>query len=181
MTAWSTLAIAVSLALWAGGATADGGVVVASGPVAALRASVLVSPAPLRSGPAEWSVWLQDASGAPVLDAEVEFELQRHGVSGHHSRRVVAARREASANRLLYSALVDLPEPGSWRVTLRVTRGEHGELGQLGFELPVGPATGRAGEHWRALSLPPIALGLFALHQWLSRGERRRARRNPKA
>ena len=178
MTAWSTLAIAVSLALWAGGATADGGVVVASGPVAALRASVLVSPAPLRSGPAEWSVLLQDASGAPVLDAEVEFELQLHGVSGHHSRRVVAARREASANRLLYSALVDLPEPGTWQVVLLVTRGEHG---RLGFELPVGPATGRAVEHWRALSLPPIALGLFALHQWLSRGERRRARRNPKA
>jgi len=162
------------LAAWAGAARADVGGVVASGRAGPLRASVLVSPTPLRAGLAEWSVLLQDAGGAPVLDAEVELELHRHGASGHHAPRVVAARREASANRLLYSALVDLPEPGTWRVALRVTRGEHG---QLGFGLPVGPATGRAVEHWRALSLPPIALGLFALHQWLSRGERRRARK----
>ncbi len=173
--------LALVLAAWAGAARADGGGVVASGRAGPLRASVLVSPTPLRAGPAEWSVLLQDAGGAPVLDAEVELELHRHGASGHHAHRVVAARREASTNRLLYSALVDLPEPGSWRVALRVTRGEHAQLGQLGFELPVGPATGRAVEHWRALLLPPVALGLFALHQWLSRGERRRARRNPRA
>ncbi len=166
--------LALVLAAWAGAAArADVGGVVASGRAGPFRASVLVSPTPPRAGPAEWSVLLQDAGGAPVLDAEVELELHRHGASGHHAHRVVAARREASTNRLLYSALVDLPEPGTWQVALRVTRGEHG---QLGFELPVGPATGRAGEHWRALSLPPIAHGLFALHQWLSRGERRRAR-----
>ena len=165
--------LALVLAAWAGAARADVGGVVASGRAGPLRASVLVSPTPLRAGLAEWSVLLQDAGGAPVLDAEVELELHRHGASGHHAHRVVAARREASTNRLLYSALVDLPEPGTWQVVLLVTRGEHG---RLGFELPVGPATGRAVEHWRALSLPPIALGLFALHQWLSRGERRRAR-----
>ncbi len=171
--------LALVLAAWAGAARADGGVVVASGQAGALRASVLVSPTPLRSGRAEWSVLLQDASGAPVLDAEVEIELHRHGAAGGHgSHRVVRARREASANRLLYSVLVDLPEPGTWRVTLRLTRGERG---QLGFELPVGPARGGAAEHWRALLLPPVALGLFALHQWLSLGQRRRARRNPGA
>jgi len=165
-------------ALWAGAARADVGGVVASGRVGPLRASVLVSPTPLRAGLAEWSVLLQDASGAPVLDAEVELELHRQGASGHHAHRVVAARREASTNRLLYSALVDLPEPGTWQVALRVTRGEQH---QLSFELPVGPATGRAGEHWRALALPPVALGLFVLHQWLSLGERRRTRRRPGA
>ncbi len=171
--------LALVLAGWAGAAQADGGVVVASGPVGALRASVLVSPAPLRSGPTEWSVLLQDAGGAPVLDAEVELELHRPGGSGgHHARRVVSARREASANRLLSIAVVDLPEPGTWRVALRVMREEGG---RLDFEVPVGPARGRAAAHWRALALPPVALGLFALHQWLSRRERRRARRNPRA
>ena len=169
--------LALVLAAWAGAARADGGAVVASGRAGSLRASVLVSPTPLRAGPAEWSVLLQDADGAPVLDAEVELELHRPGGSGgHHARRVVSARREASANRLLYSAVVDLPEPGTWRVALRVTRGERG---RLDFEVPVAPARGRALEHWRALSLPPIALGLFALHQWLSRRKRRRPSRRP--
>lgn len=172
------------LAAWAGTVRADGGVVVASGHAGALRASILVSPTPLRSGPAEWSVLLQDKSGAPVLDAEVELELQRQGAPGQHSgehggqhsgkhgsHRVVALQRADSANRLLYSARVDLPEPGTWRVALRVTGGEGG---RLDFEVPVGPAQSAAAEHWRALALPPLALGLFALHQWLHlRGRRR--------
>jgi len=99
------LALAACLALWADAAGADGGVVVASGRVGALRASVLVSPVPLRAGPVEWSVLLQDAEGAPVLDAEVELELHGPGgAAGHAAHRVVVARRETSSNRLLYGA-----------------------------------------------------------------------------
>jgi hypothetical protein len=159
--AWS-IAVVLVLAAQVGTAFADGGVVVASGAAGALRASVLISPAPLRAGPTEWSVLLQDAGGAPVLDGHVGLEI---------GDRVVPAQRDASTNRLLYTARVDLSEVGTVPVALHVT-----DHGRLDFEVTVGAARGRGAEHWRVLAIPPVALALFALHQWLRLRERRRRR-----
>jgi hypothetical protein len=168
---FSGVAAALALVVWpAAEAGADGGVVVARGRVASLDCTVLVAPAPLRAGLSEWSVLLQRAADAGVvLDAEVEIELRRTESGAAHAHRLVAsATRQASANRLFYTALLHLPEAGGWHGSVRV-RSAEGE-GALVVEVGVAPGVGPLREHWRALGLPPLALGLFGLHQWLVLG-----------
>ena len=158
-------------------ASADGGVVVARGRVGHLDCTVLVAPAPLRAGRAEWSILLRDPETAEVvLDAEVELELRRARAGTGPGLQRATATRAASDNRLLYSARIELPQPGSWQAVARVRRA--GGEARFGFEVAVAPALGALREHWRALALPPLALGLFALHQWLvlASGARRRQR-----
>jgi len=176
----SCVAAALLLAVWpAAEAGADGGVLVARGRVASLDCTVLAAPAPLRAGLSEWSVLLQRAADASVvLDAEVELELSRTQSGAAQGHRLVAsATREASDNRLFYTARLRLPDAGDWHGSVRV-RSAEGE-GALAVEVVVAPGVGPLREHWRALGLPPLALGLFGLHQWLVLGRTaRRARRS---
>ena len=100
-------------------ARADGGLarlVVESGE---LRLTVFSSPTPLRAGPVDLSVMVQDRETLePMLDRRVELRLVPS--AGGRSLEVAAIRGH-STNRLLYSALVDLPDPGRWRVEVEVT------------------------------------------------------------
>ena len=73
---WSgILAVFAGLAVSAP-ARGDLGVLVADGNAGPYRVSVLVAPVPVRAGPSQWSVLVQDAGGNPVDAAEVSLDVE---------------------------------------------------------------------------------------------------------
>jgi len=91
-----------------------------------------------------WSELLQRKT---LTDAEVRVVAERRG--GGERVEVRAAQGEASTPRD-YGALLDLPEAGSWHVTVLI-EGAYG-AGQAGFDLLV-PSGGRVGG-WIGAYLP---------------------------
>jgi len=145
---------------------ADGGAVClheASGP---FLVTVFVSPYPLRAGPADISVLVQDRETSEVvLDPTIKLAI--HPLSANGSHLLTQARRELATNRLLQSARLDLPAPGLWVLNVSVSRGR--EEAVLSTTLQVAPETSRLAVVWPLLLFPPLAIGLFAIHQVLKR------------
>jgi len=126
--------------------------------------TVFTAPGPLRAGPIDISVLVQDrANGQPVLDGEVFVRLQREGGMPLIER----ATREVAQNKLLYSALMTLPEAGRWEleVTIKQEKETASVLGQLSAEA----SRPLLLSYWRSLWLPPVVVALFALNQWFKR------------
>ncbi len=135
----------------------------------ALRISVFSAPEPLRAGPADLSVLIQRKSdGGAVLDAEVELQLAGPAPATPFA---VRASRGAAANALLYAAPVELGAAGVW--SLRVSVQHQREKITLAAELPVAEPPPRLLALWPYLALPPAAVSLFALREWLVRRRRR--------
>ena len=143
---------------------ADGGFVELHQEVGPFVVTVFSAPGRLRAGPVDISVLVQDrASGQPVLDGEVFVRLKNPG----GITLVERATREMAQNKLLYSALIDLPEAGQWELELTIKQGKETTsiLGQVSAAAP----TPFLLSYWRSLSLPPIVIAVFALNQWLRR------------
>ena len=161
---------AAAIALVASAARGDGGVVrlrQTSGP---FEVTLFTAPTPLRVGPVDVSVLVQTtADHAPVLDAEVEIELQAPGLE-----RSAAATRAAATNKLLYAALLEVPEPGRWTLAARVRAG--GRDAAVSCEVDVAPHLSPAAAFWPYFALPGALIALFALHQWLKRSTSPRRR-----
>src|SRR5262245_48899009 len=151
-------------------ARADGGFVELHQAVGPFVVTVFTAPVSLRAGPVDISILVQDrANGQPVLDGEVLVRLQGEG----GVTLVERATREMAQNKLLYSALMTLPEAGPWKLEVTIKRGKEAAsvLGQMSVAAPRPFLL----SYWRSLSLPPVVIALFALNQWL---KRRAARRN---
>jgi len=150
-------------------ASADGGLVRARAEQDGLTVTLFTDPTPLRAGPADVSVLVQNGDRMPVLDAAITVRLASgDGVP------VVASQplsHEEASNKLLQAARVVLPAPGRWRLTAEVRRGD--ARATVAADVDVAPATGRAGALWPVLAVPPVAVALYAVHQTLRR--RRRA------
>jgi hypothetical protein len=160
------LALVTVLALAAAAAPvcADGGVVSLRADAGAVRITLLCAPAPLRQGPVELAVLLQDrASGEPILDADVALRLVP---AGGGTPIAVRAVRGTDANRLLYAARFALPAPGRFRVAVRAAGTGFDEEAE--GELRALPPASVWRLHWPALALPVAGIALLALHQFLS-------------
>src|SRR5262249_54798006 len=131
------------------------------------------APAVLGVGPADLSVLVQSRpDDASVLDARVAITaVPPEGTTA--APVTVDATHDAATNKLLYAATVALPVPGTWTARVMVQRDT--ERADVSCELPVVPATGTLARIWPYLAVPPLAVSLFALHQWLL------ARRRPAA
>jgi hypothetical protein len=68
-------------------------------------------------------------------------------------------------NKLLYAAPVALDEAGRWSVVIHVSPGG-GPSSQVEGSFDV--AAARAVAYWRYLTIPPVFLLVFGLHQWLA-------------
>ena len=96
------LLLVAALLAFSSRAQADGGFVELHQEVGPFVVTVFSAPGPLRAGPVDISVLVQDrASGQPVLDGEVLVCLKREGAITLVER----ATRELAQNKLLYSAL----------------------------------------------------------------------------
>ncbi|MGD9765889.1 MAG: hypothetical protein AB7V27_19540 [Candidatus Binatia bacterium] len=145
------------------GALADGGLVRASQAAGALIITVFSAPTPLRAGPADISVLLQERTGgATVLDGEVQVTLR--AAAAPFPVATAAATRAAAVNKLLYAALLDVPAAGRWEFVVDVKA--RSESHRVAFDADVAAAAPSALAFWPHLALPFIAVALYTVHQW---------------
>jgi hypothetical protein len=159
----------VSTLAWVYPALADGGVVQMQRSSGRFVITVFTAPVPLRAGPADISILIQDRnSHHPVLDAEVTMSLYQEGREAIKAE----ARREQATNKLLYVALVSLPEAGRWKMEVAVVR--NSEETRISGPMMVAPPLPFLLAYWWMLALPPVAIGLFVINQWLKKTVGRR-------
>jgi hypothetical protein len=149
-------------------ARAHGGVVRLCERAGNYQLAVFTSPTPLRAGPVEVSVLVQDpATGACTPGARVTVRLTAP-VSGRV--REYPATPEAATNRLFHAAVLELPEAGRWDVEV-IVDGPQGPA-RARFPVEAGAALPRWLELWPWFSWPALAIALFGLHQVLVRRQR---------
>jgi hypothetical protein len=126
--------------------------------------TVFTSPTPLRAGPVDVSVLVQDAESGKALP-DVPIVVHVHPVNHGEATITVPASSKAAANKLMHAADVELGEPGLWHVDVIVQN--------LGPGLPIGfdMEVAEAPPPWLDLSIwvgwPLVAIAWFVLHQWL--------------
>ena len=145
-------------------AFADGGRVVFMDQHGGYRISVFTSPDPLRAGPVDISVLLQDAkTGIPITDGHVNMSITRSRVGGRTIQAL--ATNAAATNKLLTAATVELPEPGSWDVEVECLS-DHGPA-QARFTIDVGERSAERIGAWPWFSWPAGVVILFGIHRRL--------------
>ena len=130
----------------------------------ALRITAFSAPEPLRVGAADLSVLVQQREGgAPVLDAEVALAARGPGAGAADAScaRRAQPRRTSSCTPPASS----FRAAGDWTLRVSVRRGE--QLVEVAGALPVAPPPPRLASLWPYLALPPAAVALFALREWL--------------
>lgn len=171
-------------------AHADGGIVRARQSQGAFIVTVF-SPADITSSqPTDFSFLVQRrGSGEVVMDATVDVALTpplnahiRPGdpfcsplipgsayllAGGPAPAAVFPATRSHAANKLLYGLSMILHAPGTWQLHADIREGDR--AANLDCALPVGAPRARLGILWPCLALPPLAILLFILNQWLRR------------
>lgn len=147
-----------------GAAGADGGVVRLNQRAGPYTVTVFTAPTPLRAGPIDVSVLVQDGHGGDVVtDASVQVTLR----ADHDPARAVrgTATRAQATNKLLYAALLDLPAAGGWQVEVAI---DHGEAPvSVSFAVDAAPPLPPWRAYWPYFALPAVAMAVYALHQWL--------------
>jgi hypothetical protein len=165
-------------------AQADGGAVLAQEKAGPWLVTLFGSPTPLRAGPADLSVMVQDAAtGAPVLAERVSLKVQASASPGSEAwvppccsmkkaAGVVEATHAAAQNKLLYAANVILPASGAHDVIVRIGGGSpSSEL--LTVPVKVEPPAPPLSHYWAWLAAPPLLVVVFGLNQRLRRREHR--------
>lgn len=177
---WSTfLAFSFLAAICCHG---DGGAIIARQTVNGFEMTVFASPAPVRAGPVDVSVLVQE-SDKPILDATVEVTWKASSAAAPEwlppcctmdsGAERVPALRAHSNNRFLYSAIVPMKFAGPSELIIRVARG--GQEAVLSCAVEVRPPRPAVLAFWPWLAFPPVAVAGFALHQRLSRSRQRKA------
>lgn len=157
---------------------ADGGVILAREKVNGLDLTVFASPVPLRAGPVDVSVLVQDAAGQAVLDAKVDLGWTTTSptastdwlppcCSMETALGKTSALRTHSQNKLLYGAILPVRSAGPSEISVTVQTS--GAQASLAIPVEALPPRAPVLAYWPLLAFPPAAIGLFAMHQRLSR------------
>jgi hypothetical protein len=155
---------------------ADGGSLRLSAVCVGYRISVFTAPTPLRKGPVDISVLVQDrATGEPMPSARVSVCVTKPGQSALTN----PATFEAATNKLFRAAQFDFPASGRWEMQVQVD-GAHGHA-TIGGDLDVEEALPQWHELWLWIGWPAGAITLFGIHQGLVRRKlgRRIAKKKP--
>ena len=129
--------------------------------------TLFASPAPLRIGTADFTVFIEDAASAnPVLDASAKLTVTPPG-----GRSIAALlHRQVSVNNLSYAASLALPRAGTYTFVLEAdTKSKAAKLTGYLEVLPIAPAIQT---YWPYLIPVPLAILLFALNRLLRRASR---------
>lgn len=163
------LSFAVVITIYSGScaiALADGGQIRFRQNLGGHQLTVFTSPTPLRAGPIDVSVLLQDAaSGRTVSDANITIELTPADPSIPPIRALATA--GAATNKLLRAALVELPAPGEWHVRVQCTTPDSSSLLTAAFTLDAAEPLPRWIAVWPWFTWPIAAVALFAVHRTL--------------
>jgi hypothetical protein len=148
---------------------ADGGTVRLSERQGAYQVTVFTQPTPCRAGPVDVTVLLQDAAASePITDAQVT--LTATPANGTRPPVTMSAEAGSATNRLLYGALLNLAEPGQWRIEVAIA-GRQGTT-NTAFDLEVLEPLPAWIDFAGWIGWPAGAVVLFALHQVLARRQR---------
>lgn len=160
---------------------ADGGVVLDRATLKGLDLTVFASPVPLRAGPADISVLVQESGkGTPILNARVEvawsaapdaFPEWMPPCCSMKTGDSIAATSGHSQNKMLYSAMVPIKSSGPSKLLIKV---EHeGTVVTLPCEITARSAPAPLVAYWPFLAFPPVLVAGYTMHQRLSRGGRK--------
>lgn len=151
--------LALAVFLLPSTAQADAGTVQLSHCFCGYRFTIFTS-TPLRAGPVEISVLLQDAqTGEPCLGGELTISVCPAGHPEQATRHCVAA--GTGTNKLLYCAKFDLPWPGPWEVVVR--SGGIGVMTVVEADAPIPQWM----DLWLWIALPALPIALFAIDRRL--------------
>src|SRR5262245_64046315 len=131
---------------------ADGGAVRLCEQAGAYQVTVFTSPTPLRAGPVDVSVLVQDAAGECVPEARVIVRLTARGTGEVLE---CPATAEAATNKLLRAAVFELPGPGWWDAEVAV-EGPHGPA-LVRFDVRADDRLPRWRELWPWWAWPALA------------------------
>ena len=152
-------------------ARADGGTIRLRQRAGGYQVAVFTSPTPVRAGPVDVSVLVQDAAtGECVPEARVTVRLTARGTGDVLE---YPATTEAATNRLFHAAVFELPKPGWWEVEVAV-EGPHGPA-VLRFEVEADEPLPRWLELWPWFTWPALVIALFGVHQLLVKRKMRPA------
>ena len=142
---------------------ADAGVVRASKRDDNWQVTVFTDPTPLRAGPIDVSVFVQDAgTGQPILGNLIDVEVVPRG---HSSEKLhLAATSAAASNKLFQAANFYLPHAGWWDFTVTVRRPT--DSIDLHFELEAADSLPTWRTLWFWLCWPFLVIALFAISRW---------------
>jgi hypothetical protein len=128
--------------------------------------TVFTSPTPLRAGPVDVSILVQDAlSRQPVPHARVTVRAVPRGRAD--AAIIHDATAEMATNKLLRAAVFELPEPGWWEVEVTVEGA--GGSARVQFEVEAAEAAPWWLGLWPWFGWPALAIILFIIHQLLVR------------
>jgi hypothetical protein len=152
-------------------AMADGGSVRLSRESGNYQIAIFTSPTPLRAGPVDISVLVQDAAThEPVSEVQIVVKAARRDRQGAAVHR--PATFEAATNKLFQAVALNLNEPGWWQVEI----GLDGSLGEarVALDIEAEKPLPRYLAMWSWLTWPALPILLFGAHQFLiSRPARR--------
>jgi hypothetical protein len=153
---------------------ADGGAVRLSEQRGKYRITVFTSPTPLRAGPVDVSVFVQDAAtGEPVADAQITVRASPR----ERPEAVIQQRAttEAATNKLFQATLFDLPDAGWWDVVI-IVKGLREPI-ELHFEMEADQPLPRVWEMMPWMAWPTVVVLLFFVHKWLVQRKQRESQR----
>lgn len=141
---------------------ADGGSVVLSEKKGGFEITAFASPTPMRAGPVDVSVLVQDVdTGEVVSQARVEVSLSNGGPASLAS----VASHEAVTNKLLQAVQFSLPQSGPWRLAITV-EDKHRKCTVEGT-LDAAEALPPWRELWLWVTWPVFAVAIFGVHRYL--------------
>jgi len=158
---------------------ADGGAIQFQGDTGPFHVTVFTLPPILSAGPVDVTVLVQDRSKlSPLLDANVTLDLTACGdpalrkdawsppscsLNKSPALTGIPAKLNHGENRLLYGALVQIPNSGSWQLRINIQRDTETE--SIGILLEVNPPASPPLAYWHLFILPPLGVLGFLLNQ----------------
>lgn len=160
-------AIWLALAIEPTNARGDGGAIRFSERRENCLITVFTAPTPLRAGPVDVSVLVQDAvTGEPLAPARVTVRVSKAG----QPELEYPATQEAATNKLLRAAQFDLPVSGRWEIEVQI-EGLHG-LAVIRGQLDAAASLPPWRNLWPWIGWPALAIALFGIHQMFARRRR---------
>jgi hypothetical protein len=145
-------------------AAADGGTLRLSEQKDGYWIAVFTTPTPLRAGPADISVLVQEAAtGEPATGLQVSIAVQKR--DGHSGEIRHPATTQAATNKLFYAATFDLPEAGRYSVKVCMI-GDRGAT-NTSFDVESAEPMPTALSELPWVGWPVLAISLFVVHQLL--------------
>ena len=152
---------------------ADGGRVCWSGTSPAYRLTVFAEPVPLRQGPIDLSLFVQDSRElTPVSSVKATFAL----IPPNSTTPLLEAEatRENATSPLFQAAQFNVPITGRWQVKLVVTE-PGGQFFSTTFSLEVAPPQARFWNMAFWIAMPVVPIGWFAIRQLVRSSALRRS------